>query len=123
MSYTFEDFFDQDLAPRLKNLLDSDVEDKADQFLSLLENGFCGEPGERFVGLIIRKIIDQDSVELEQLMEKIFYAISSMHDDIVLKKLEYYNNGNLIRVKYKDQLCREDAKSQTPSIGDDRLCG
>lgn len=103
MSYSFSDFFENELEPSLKELLSKECsteDDRSDIFLRILGNAFSGK--DKFSYILIKKIIDpyEENNSIEDAIKDFFYHIN-YSDDAELRKIEYSRNGAVIKVDYQ----------------------
>jgi hypothetical protein len=116
MSYSVEDFFQDELAEKFaklfENFLDPErpaTEDLYEKFMDIMQSAFQGpHRGEDFARRLVALAINPDQEDLgpDQLVKKFFYMI---YEDKELRKLEYsHDYGTVVQTNY----CGEKEKEE-----------
>jgi hypothetical protein len=104
MAYSFDDFFEHNLAPKLRELLLKECpedEDRSDQFLAIIERAFSQDRNERFAYTLLRRIVDphEEHSQIDEIMDNFFNSMN-FTEGAFLRKIEYSHNNAVVKVDY-----------------------
>ena len=103
MSYSFDEFFENEIFPKLKDLVNGKVSgdmDDSDKFLAILSGAFgTGHLKESFVYQMVQAVVNphQEDLSTEKLLQMLF---SILREDMELRKIEYTDGNSIIKVNY-----------------------
>ena len=97
MSYSFEDFFDDQIVPEMKKLFSKEGEDTSENFLNILRR--ATRISDLFSKHLLNIIVDTEN---NTSVEKVIQKIMQIYDDnVVLRKIEYSEDRTVISVDFQ----------------------
>ena len=103
MGYSFDEFFGDEILPKLKDLVNGGVSgdmDDSDKFLAILRGAFgTGHLKESFVYQVVQTVVNphQEDLSTEKLLQMLFGILK---EDMELRKIEYTDGNSIIKVNY-----------------------
>ena len=106
MNYSFDEFFNEEILPKLQDLINGKLSgemDDSDKFLAILNGafGFGSHSKESFIYPMIHAMVNphQEDMSTEQMIRKLFDIMES-NSNRLLRKIEYSDGSTVIKVDY-----------------------
>jgi hypothetical protein len=115
VSYSFGDFFDDKILPRLKDLKKDDS-DASDKFLQIMREAFGDNQNDSFVRWVVTAIVNphQEETTSDRLLRQLF---NLLQEEMELRKVEYTDGNAVIKVNYNGISEEQDLVNRIATYG------